>query len=421
MAKKLTGKLLQTLPGPPGALPYIIHWDTDVPGFGVRITRAGARSFILNYRARGVQRRMTLGTLPAGARIDETDKLISQARNDAAKKMAGAKYEGRDPMADRHEDRAKPTVARMAERYLEEHAPKKRPSSQGDDRRMIEGVILPALRNKRVSDVDYSDVDALHRKVTKTGAPIRANRVVALLSKMFALAIKWKWRLDNPCKGIERNAEERRQRYMTGDELRRLSAALETHSKRTSANAVRLLLLTGARRGEVLSAAWEQFDLDAGVWTKPSSHTKQKKEHRVPLSGPARLLLNEMREAAERAGKEAGTEVSRYLFPGIVDGKAQTDLKHFWASICKEAKITGVRVHDLRHTYASVLVNAGQGLPIIGALLGHTNPKTTARYAHLFDDPLRAATERAGATIQSASNAPKAEVIPMPKRRGAKK
>ena len=132
-----------------------------------------------------------------------------------------------------------------------------------------------------------------------------ANRLMALLSKMFSLAIRWEMRTDNPAKGVERNPEERRYRYLTGDELRRLTEALAVHPSRAAANAVRLLLLTGARLGEVLGATWGQFDLEAGIWTKPSTHTKQKREHRVPLSAPARQLLAEMRVAS----------ASPHLFP----------------------------------------------------------------------------------------------------------
>ena len=176
--------------------------------------------------------------------------------------------------------------------------------------------------------------------------------------------------------------------------MRRLTEALANHSSRDAANAVRLLLLTGARRGEVLSATWHQFDLAVGVWTKPSSHTKQKREHRVPLSASARQLLADMRTDAERRG-----ETSPYLFPARTGDAPIGDIKKSWIALCKAAGINGVRLHDLRHTYASVLASAGQSLPVIGALLGHTQPSTTARYAHLFDDPLRAATERVGAIV----------------------
>ena len=161
-----------------------------------------------------------------------------------------------------------------------------------------------------------------------------------------------------------------------------------------------MLLLTGARRGEVLAAKWDDINLDAGTWRKPGSATKQKTEHEVPLSAAARALLKNLQE---RSAPKAV-----WLFPAR-DGHRK-DIKDSWATICRAANIKGARAHDLRHTYASVLASAGQGLPIIGALLGHATPVTTARYAHLFDDPLRKAAEQAGAIL---SGQPSAEIVPL--------
>jgi integrase len=216
-------------------------------------------------------------------------------------------------------------------------------------------------------------------------------------------------RTENPAKGVERNTEERRYRYLSGDELRRLTDALVSHSSRAAANAVRLLLLTGARRSEVLSATWDQFDLCAGVWTKPSAHTKQKLEHCVPLSAPAGQLLAEMRVEAER--QQQTNREPRFVFPARSGDDHMVDLKSSWAAICRAAKLDGVRLHDLRHTYASVLASAGLSLPVIGALLGHSQAATTQRYAHLLDDPLRAATERVGAIVGGARTDAAAEAV----------
>jgi integrase len=231
---------------------------------------------------------------------------------------------------------------------------------------------------------------------------------------MFSLSIRWGMRPDNPAKGVERNPEERRYRYLSGDELRRLTETLRTHSSQSAANAIRLLLLTGARRGEVLSATWDQFDLEAGIWTKPSSHTKRKREHRVPMSAPARQLLAEMKESSQRRRQQHG-EPSRHLFPARIGDGPMVEIKSSWTSICNGADLHGLRLHDLRHSFASILASAGLSLPIIGALLGHTQPGTTARYAHLFDDPLRAAADRVGATVSGATDAgkPLATVIDM--------
>jgi integrase len=225
---------------------------------------------------------------------------------------------------------------------------------------------------------------------------------------MLNLAVRWEMRVDNPARGLERNQEEKRNRYLAGDELRRLTEALAAHPNQDAANAIRLLLLTGARRGEVLGATWDQFDLEEGVWTKPSSHTKQKREHRVPLSAAARLLLVEIKASAGS---------SEFLFPASRGTTGHlTDIKRAWAAICKLAGLAGVRTHDLRHSYASMLANSGLSLPIIGQLLGHTQPNTTQRYSHLLDDPLRAATERVGAIVAAAGeDKPAATVVRLKK------
>lgn len=225
--------------------------------------------------------------------------------------------------------------------------------------------------------------------------------MVAILSKMFSLAIKWGWRADNPTKGIERNREEPRHRYLSPDELVRLTTALAGHDDRQAADIVRMLLLTGSRSGEVQAAKWDQFDLEAGHWTKPASSVKQKTQHRTPLSAPTLQLLNELREKAPADAE--------FVFPGRMDGH-RVDIHGNWAQICKAADISAVRLHDLRHTFASVLASSGLSLPIIGALLGHRTMAATAKYAHLYDDPLRAATERAAAIV---TGKPSAEIVEM--------
>jgi integrase len=301
----------------------------------------------------------------------------------------------------------------LFDRYAAEHLPRKAPRAAVDDTSMWQQVILPRLGSMKVHAVRPADVDALHSEISAT-RPVRANRVVEVIRKAFNLAIRWGWRPDNPASGVHRNHEERRARYLSRDEIFRLSDALLAHPNRTSANAIRLMMLTGARRGEVLGAQWDMFDLKAGIWVKPSSHTKQRLEHRVPLSAAALELLREM--WAQATGP--------YVFPGSA-GSPLTDVKRTWAAVCRQAGLATqisppikngngmsrkdrgsrmtwratVRLHDLRHTYASILASDGLSLPIIGALLGHTQPQTTARYAHLLDDPLRAATERVGAVM----------------------
>jgi integrase len=390
MAHRLTDAIVKALPTPERG--NRITYDSDVKGFGCRVTAAGARGFVLNYRTRaGRERRYTIGAFPAWKTI--------AARTEAAEWLKRIDR-GEDPLADLEAERAAPTVADLCARYQTDHLPKKRPSSQKSDRQMIERHILPALKHVRVATLTFSDVDGLHRKITAAGTPIRANRVIAVLSKMLSLAIRWGWRPDNPAKGIERNAENKRHRYLAPEELARLTAALAEHKDQQAANIIRLLLLTGARRGEVQAARWADIDLERGVWTKPGATTKQKTLHRVPLSDAAVQLLTGIRDGTDGAGE--------FVFPGPRGHRAE--IKQNWSAICEAAGIVGVRMHDLRHTYASVLASSGLSLPVIGALLGHTQPATTARYAHLFDDPLRAATERAAAII---TGKPSADVVPL--------
>ncbi len=387
MAEKITDRLVKEIEAPATGNRRV--YDTDLKGFGVRITAAGARAFILNYRAKGRERRYTIGGYP--------DWTVAAAREEA-KRLKRVVDQGEDPMGERREDRAAPTVKNLAERYLEEHAVRKRESSRREDKAMIDKIILPRLGTTKVAAVTFTDIDRLHRTVSKR-TPYRANRAIALLSKMFNLAVRWEMRADNPCRGVERNQEHRRNRYLSMDELQRFTAALADHPSKTAANAIRFLLLTGARRGEVLGATWDQFDLAAGAWVKPSAHTKQNREHRVPLSAPAIQLL---------AGMQAESS-SPFLFPGRREHLK--DIKKSWAQVCKAAKIKGFRLHDLRHTYASVLASSGLSLPVIGALLGHTQASTTQRYSHLMDDPLRQATDRVGAIVEAASAGRTAKVI----------
>jgi integrase len=378
----------------------------DVPGFGCRVTAAGTRSFILNYTTQGGrERRYTIGQFP--------DWSTTTARA-KARQLRRLIDEGGDPLADIESERKAASVADLIKRFEAEHFPRLRTSSQADYRRMIENHIRPHFgRHTKVADVRFEDVDRLHRRITAAGHLHRANRVVAVLSRMFALAIRWRMRSDNPVKGIERNVEHHRRRYLSGDELVRLTKALAEYSDQQAANIVRLLLLTGARRGEVLSMRWADVDLTAGKWSKPPSSTKQKEFHEVPLSAPARQLLGEILDA--QAGKRG--MVPTFAFPGLGSTGHRTNLKRPWRQMCKAAGITGLRIHDLRHSFASQLVSGGANLALVGALLGHSSPVKTARYSHLHHDPMREATERVGAAILAAGQ-PAKEPVQLKPRRG---
>jgi integrase len=376
---RLTDQVIRKLPSPPAG--YALTWDAEIKGFGVRVTAAGAKSFVLQYRAAGIGRRHTIGSFP--------DWPTTAAREEA-KRLKRIVDTGGDPALDRREQREAPTVADLIERWRTDHAPKKRERSRQEDEGLIRQWIASELGKRKVAEIRCTDIERLHRKITDHGTPVRANRTLILLSKMFALSVRWEMRDDNPVAGIERNHETPRERYLTGDEMERLAAALAGLRNQQAANAIRLLLLTGARRTEVLAATWDQFDLDEGVWAKPSSHTKQKKVHRIPLSAPARTLLADMQAASGR---------SSYLFQGRGSNGHLTSIKKSWATVCQAAGIADAHLHDLRHSYASALASGGQSLPVIGALLGHTQAQTTQRYAHLIDDALREATEKAGAVI----------------------
>jgi integrase len=384
---RLTDIIVKRLPKPPQG--NKVTYDDAVKGFGARVTAAGSKSFVLTYRRRadGRQRRITIGS---------ASHWSTTAAREEAKRLKREVDGGADPIGELEASRAAATVADLCERFTQESLPRNRASTQRDYRQQIAVDILPALGEMKVAAVAPADIEAVHRKISRR-APIHANRVLSLLSRLFSLAARWGMRSgDNPCKGLERNQEHKRHRYLSGEELARLSAALAKLRDQGAANAVRLLLLTGARRGEVLASRWVDIDLEARVWTKPGSTTKQKTLHRVPLSEAACQLLAEMKE---RAGD------SEWLFPARFTPH-RLDIDDAWGVLRKAAKIPDVRTHDLRHTYASVLASSGLSLPVIGALLGHTTAQTTHRYAHLFDDPLRAATERAAAVITGKGGQP---------------
>jgi integrase len=391
--QKLTDKIVKSLEPP--AAGNRITYETEVSGFGIRVTAAGAKAFVLNYRRKsdGVSRRATIGSYPAWS--------VSAARERAAELRRDVDAGG-DPVGSLRAERGAPTIADLCERFVEEHVVKKRPATAREYKAIVE-EIKREIGAKKVAAVDYEHVEKLHREITKR-APYRANRTLAVLSKMFSLAIKWRMRADNPCKGVERNQEQKRKRYLSADELARLTKALDDHPNQQAADVFRFLLLTGARCGETLAATWDQFD--DGVWTKPGATTKQKTDHTVPLSPQARQLLARIRK------RQDGAET--FLFPGSGETGHRIVVKKDWAQITKAAGITNLRIHDLRHSYASTVISAGWSLPVVGALLGHSQPSTTARYAHLIGDVLAKATTTAGAIL---SGQKAAKIVPMRGRR----
>jgi integrase len=378
---RLTDASIKRLPIP--ATGNRITYDPSTPGLGVQITAGGRRAFVLRYYNRaGRQRQFTIGSLP--------DWSVVGAREEA-KRLKRAIDQGGDPLAEIAAERGAPTVNDLIERFLEEHVSRKRRHTQDGYRNAIEHYIRPALGRTKVAEIAWADVDALHRKVTKAGRAVQANRVVAVVSKMFSLAIRWRMRTDNPARGVERNQEPKRKRYPSPAELERLTEALDQHPDQQATDIFRLCMLTGCRVGEAKAARWDQIKIATGTWIKPGSTTKQKTDHVVPLSAPAKQLLAELRQ---RTGSE-------WVFPADSKPGHRVAVQKAWRAMCKAAKIKGLRIHDLRHGFASQLASTGASLPLIGSLLGHSNPVTTHRYAHLFDDPQRAAVERVGAVISN--------------------
>ena len=383
-------------------------WDSGIVGFGLRVyapTRRcpkGRRAFFLNYWSLGVERRLTIGEFPTWSAL--------AARN-GAKALRRRIDSGEDPARDRREAREAPTVKDLAERYRREYLPRKASSSQKADWAMIAGEILPALGERKVAVAHHGDARALHERITASGRPVRANRVIAVLSKMFALSLlpqageSEPWRdaaMGNPCKGVERNPGQGRERFFSSAELARLTDALLDEHETPAADCLRLILLTGCRPGEAMRAAWAEFD-EPGYWDKPSAHTKQRRRHRVPLSPAATELIAKLRR--KRA------DGSDYVFPGRIKGQPLRELRGCWERAAARAGLEGARIYDLRHSFASIGAGGGLSLQIIGKLLGHTVARTTERYAHLSDDPLREAAAKIGDAIASAGKGG-AKVVP---------
>jgi integrase len=377
-----------------------IFMDQDVIGFGLQVRANGRKAFTLDYTADAFRRRVFIGDYP--------DWTPSAAREEA-KRLKREIDAGIDPLSVRGQRREALTIADLAERYLTEHVVRQAADAQRDIRSVFNRHVLPAWGRRKAADITTSDVDALlsqiakgrarpHKAKTKkkrakllAGArptPIHANRVGSMLRKMFNLAIRWGVRSDNPATAFIRNPELARERFLAKDEIERLTAELTRDGNARMANVIRLLMLTGARRGEVLNARWDQFDLDLGVWVKPAATTKQRRLHRAPLAQAAVHLLRTIHAGADPA--------CIWVFPGDAPGKPLQEIKRYWCRVRRAAGLQDVRLHDLRHTFASLLVSGGMTLPMIGKLLGHTQTQTTLRYAHLYDDPLRAGLDQVG-------------------------
>ena len=360
-----------------------IVWDDDIKGFGVRVHPTGRKVYIVKYRHEGRSVKVTIGPhgpiTPAAARAKAAE-IVTLAKT-------GRDVAGKTPHA-----RGSATMAKLARRFMEEYAPAHlKPSTARLYRKIIDNRILPRLGKRRVSDIGKSDVVALHHDMRDV--PDHANRTLSVLSRMLTLAEVWEMRPEgaNPCRHVKKYPEHKRERFLSDEEYGRLGAALrdaerEGFTSPAAIAVIRLLMLTGCRSGEIMSLRWEHVDLEMGELRLPDSKTGSKVVH---LGDPAISVLR---------GIPRG-EGNPWVFPGVKPGRHMTYLHDSWRRILDRAGIDNLRIHDLRHSYASGGLLVGEGLPMIGKLLGHSKVQTTARYAHLANDPLKAAANRIASRI----------------------
>lgn len=377
---KLTKRVVEGLEADP--IKRIEIWDTEVTGFFARVYPTGKKTYFLQFRNQNRESRK----IKIGVHGSITTELAREQAVKLSLEIAG----GGDPSVKLVvKDDREHTMAELGEKYLALHAQSnKAPKSIKEDTAILKNIILKRFAEITVESITTLDLQNLQTDMQKTS--YRANRTRALLHKMFKLANQWGWRLDNPVSGVSKYKEYKRHRWLDDEEVKRLFSVLDTYHSQNVANIIRVLLLTGARYNEVVSATWDQFDLDKGTWTKPAHSTKQRDMHHIPLSSTVIELLKDMKDEAE----------SDFLFPGKIPGQHIKDIKKGWHTIRTRAGFPEVRIHDLRHTHASHLVSSGLSLSIVGKLLGHTQVSTTQRYAHLADEPLRQAAEFFGSKME---------------------
>lgn len=364
--------------------------DSELPGFGIRIAPSGRKTFALRYRINGSQRRFKIGLF---------GPLTAEDGRRRAKQLLGEVASGGDPSRSRKAKRDDPTMRVLSARYLEEYAEKRKKTVE-EDRAKLNRYVLPRLGSLRVSAVTRRDVLELHREISQK-YPIAANRVLALVSKMFSLAVLWELRRDNPATKIPKNPENRRETFLGSSDLAGLGRALRDAEVSQSESiyaiaAIRLLLFTGCRRNEILGLRWSEVDFEYGVLRLSDSKTGRRI---VQLNTPALGVLARLRDDDQRDPE------SPLVIKGAFGGTRQLAIQPPWQRMRESAGLEAVRLHDLRHTHASVAAQRGESLIVIGSLLGHRAPATTARYAHLSDDPRRAASERTAADISAAMEA----------------
>ncbi len=379
-------------------------WDTDLTGFGLKVTPAGNRVYILQYRIGRRLRRYTIGGHGAPWTPEE-------ARREATR-LLGLIAAGIDPADARVDSRSELTVAELCDLYLSEGCTTKKPTTLVTDQRNIERHVKPLLGRKGVRAVTGADIERFQRDVAagKTAADIHtgprgraivtggkgvAVRTLAVLGAIFTFAVKRKLRPDNPVTGVARFRGQKKERFLTFGELAQLGDTL-TIAERDGFNpfaiaAIRLLVMTGARKSEILTLRWEWVDFERGCLRLPDSKTGAKV---VPLGAPALELLASLPRV----------ENNPHVLPGEKAGGHFVGLQKAWQHLRDRAGLSDVRVHDLRHSFASVAVAGGDSLYLVGKVLGHRQARTTEAYAHLQDDPVRAVADRTASAISAAMN-----------------
>ena len=357
--------------------------DIEIKGFGVR-RRNGPPIYFLQLRIKGRLRWMTIGKhgspwTPVSAR-KEALRLLSEVND------------GLDLAEIRQANRDAETLAEASQRFLIDHGPKLKPRSLEEYERLIDKTIIPALGKRLLNDITRADVTKFHTSLVAT--PRKANFALAVLSKIMSWAELHKLRPENsnPCQKIERFTENKRQRYLLNEEVDRLGNVLHELEQNEQESpyviaAIRLLLLTGARLNEILTLQWRYVDLQRGLLLLPDSKTGQRP-----------IFLNE--DAAEVLQGLQRQANNPFVIVGDVEGQHLINLQKPWRRIRALAGLDDLRLHDLRHSFASFAAESGASLPMIGMLLGHTQPQTTQRYAHLVADPVRDLSQAVGSRLR---------------------
>lgn len=368
-----------------------------VPNFGVRVYPSNKKAYVIEYR---INRRKRLKTI--GSADDSLLLNLNQARDRARKDLAGL-IDGTDPMKGRDQEREADTFKELAHAYMERHSKLKKTTWKDDENRM-QGKLVPKFGKVPIYSITHDDISRYHSELGKT-TPYEANRIVRLLSNVFNKAISWGMvpkGFDNPAKGIDFFDEEKRDRFVTTDELPKLVESIELESNVYTRNAFWLYLLTGVRRTELLSSKWVDVDFTAAELRLPK--TKAKRKHYVPLNDAAIHVLKELPKLADNP----------YIFPGAKHGHHLVNVSKPWARIRNRAGLADVRIHDLRRTVGSWLAQSGNSLHLIGRVLNHSDSSTTQVYARFQQDNLKTALDQHGKQIMGiAGKTPPAEVVPI--------